>query len=115
MAAASTVEEYIGGFPPEVRVLLLRLRETIRQAVPEGVETISYDMPTVMVNGKRAIYWAAWKKHLAMYAAGHLSPALDREVEDYRTEKDTLQFPYRKEIPFELIGRLARYMADNPH
>jgi uncharacterized protein YdhG (YjbR/CyaY superfamily) len=115
MAAASTVEEYIAGFPPEVRVLLLRLRETIRQAVPNGVETMSYDMPTVMVDGERAIYWTASKKHLAMYATNGLPPAIEREAESYRTEKDTLQFAYRKEVPFDLIADIAKHLAARPH
>jgi uncharacterized protein YdhG (YjbR/CyaY superfamily) len=114
MAAASTVEEYIAGFPPEVRVLLLRMRETIRLAVPNGVETMSYDMPTVMVDGERAVYWTASKKHLALYATDKLPPALEREAEPYRTEKDTLQFAYRKEVPFDLIAEIAKHLASHP-
>jgi len=113
MAVASTVEEYIGGFPPEVRVLLLRLRETIRQAVPNGVETMALGMPTVMVDGSPAISWVAAKKHVTVQTRGQLPPALAREAEDYRVD-DGVQFPYRKEVPFEFIADLATHLAANP-
>jgi len=110
MAAASTVEEYIGGFPPEVRVQLLRLRETIRQVVPNGVETMT-DMPTIMVEGEPAIRWAAAKKNLTIHGTDALPPALEREAVDYRYEADVLQFPYRKGLPFELIADVVKHLA----
>jgi uncharacterized protein YdhG (YjbR/CyaY superfamily) len=110
MAVASTVEEYIGGFPPEVRVLLLRLRETIRQQVPKGIETMALGMPTVMVDGRPAISWTAAKKHVTITVPGELPPALAREAEDYRVD-DGVQFPYRKEVPFEFIADLVKHLA----
>jgi uncharacterized protein YdhG (YjbR/CyaY superfamily) len=113
MAAASTVEEYIGGFPPEVRVLLLRLRETIRQSVPRGVETMANGMPTVMVEGRPAIQWTAGKKRFDIHGTAGLPGALERELEEYR-EGDQLQFAYRKEVPFEVIADLAKHLAANP-
>jgi uncharacterized protein YdhG (YjbR/CyaY superfamily) len=112
MAAASTVEEYIGGFPPEVRVLLLRLRETLRQAVPNGVETMAFGMPTIMVEGERAISWSAAKKNVTILTPGSLPQSLAREAEDYRVD-DGVQFPYRKEVPFEFIADLAKHLAAN--
>lgn len=113
MAVASTVEEYIGGFPPEVRVLLLRLRETIRQAVPQGIETMALGMPTVMVDGSPAISWTAAKKHVTILTRGELPQPLAREAADYRVD-DGVQFAYRKEVPFEFIGDLAKHLAANP-
>jgi uncharacterized protein YdhG (YjbR/CyaY superfamily) len=102
MAAAGTVEEYIGGFPPEVRVLLLRLRETIRQAVPQGVETISAGAPMIMVPGGRAIHWSASKKYFTLQAP-QLPAGVERELSEFR-DGDGLQFPYRKEVPFEALA-----------
>jgi uncharacterized protein YdhG (YjbR/CyaY superfamily) len=110
MAAASTVEQYIGGFPPEVRVLLLRLRETIRQAIPNGVETMANGMPTVMVEGRPAIQWTASKKRFDIHDTAGLPSALERELSEYR-DGDALQFAYRKEVPFEVLGDLAKHLA----
>jgi uncharacterized protein YdhG (YjbR/CyaY superfamily) len=111
MATASTVEEYVGGFPPEVRVLLLRMRETIRQVAPGGVETMAYDMPTVMVDGRPAISWSAAKKYFTLHGTSNLPPALEREVEDFRAEPDTLQFAYRKEVPWDAVADVVRHLA----
>lgn len=110
MAAASTVEEYIGGFPPEVRVLLLRLRETIRQSVPGSVETMANGMPTIMVEGRPAIVWTASKKRFDIHGTAGLPSALERELGEYR-DGDTLQFAYRKEVPFEAIADLVKHLA----
>ena len=112
--AAATVEEYIAGFPPEVRVVLARVRETIRQNVPGSVEIMSYDMPTITLNGKKVVHWGAWKKHLALYGIHKLDGGLEREVEEYRAEESTLQFPYRKGVPVELIGQVVGYLATHP-
>ena len=112
MAAASTVEEYIGAFPPEVRVLLLRLRETIRQTVPNGVETMANGVPTIMVPGGRTISWSASKKYFTLNAAA-LPPAIERQVDEYR-EGDVLQFPYRKEVPFEALADVLKHLATAP-
>ncbi len=109
MAAATTVEEYIGGFPPEVRVLLLRLRETIRQAVPQGVETMAAAGPMVMVPNGRAINWTASKKYFTIQAP-ELPAGLERELGEFR-EGDGLQFPYRKEVPFEEIADALKHLS----
>jgi uncharacterized protein YdhG (YjbR/CyaY superfamily) len=110
MAAASTVEEYVGAFPPEVRVLLLRMRETIRQVAPKGVEVMT-DMPTIMVEGTGAIRWSASKKYFTIHGTDGLPPALEREVADFRAEPDTLQFPYRKEVPWEAVADVVKALA----
>jgi uncharacterized protein YdhG (YjbR/CyaY superfamily) len=40
----TTIDEYIQGFPTDVRAKLSALRSTIRQAAPQAVEKISYRM-----------------------------------------------------------------------
>ena len=40
------IDKYISAFPPEIQVVLEKIRATIRKAAPEGVESISYGMPT---------------------------------------------------------------------
>jgi uncharacterized protein YdhG (YjbR/CyaY superfamily) len=110
MAVASTVEEYIGGFPPEVRVLLLRLRETIRQVAPASIETMAAGHPTVMVDGAPKIQWVAAKKHVTLLGVGDLPGALGRELADFRVD-DGLQFAYRKDVPFEEIADVVAELA----
>ncbi|NTW73051.1 MAG: DUF1801 domain-containing protein, partial [Eubacteriaceae bacterium] len=52
-------DEYIAGFPKEIRDKLQEIRETIRKAAPEATEKISYQMPTFYLNGN-LVHFAAF-------------------------------------------------------
>src|SRR5690349_23182475 len=56
-----TIDEYIKTFPPDVQKTLERLRHTIRKAVPEAEEVISYQMPAFKLKGN-LVYFAAFKR-----------------------------------------------------
>ena len=43
----ASVDDYIGSFPPDVQLLLGKVRQAILAAVPGAGETISYQIPTV--------------------------------------------------------------------
>src|SRR6478609_7075071 len=112
MAAPTTVEDYIAGFPPEVAERLRRIREVIiaavashSGAVPE--ERIRYGMPAVMLGGRYALHFAGWKKHIGLYPVPRLDEPLEGEIAPYRTEKDSVVLPHTQPIPYELIGRVA--------
>jgi uncharacterized protein YdhG (YjbR/CyaY superfamily) len=63
-------------------------------------------MPTFVL-GKKRVYFAAWKKHIAIYAVRTFSGELEEQVAPYRSAKDTVQFPYKKPIPYDLIERIV--------
>ena len=42
--APATIDEYIAGFPLDVRRLLRQVRATIRKAAPKAEEKISYQI-----------------------------------------------------------------------
>jgi uncharacterized protein YdhG (YjbR/CyaY superfamily) len=101
------IDEYIAGFPPEVRVILGKIRQTIRTAAPEAVETIKYKMPTYMLNGN-LIYFAAFKRHVSIFPAPNGSEAFNQELAAYRGAKSTVRFPLDKPVPYDLIGEIVR-------
>jgi uncharacterized protein YdhG (YjbR/CyaY superfamily) len=102
-----TIDEYIAGFPPGTQELLRKVRLTIRAAVPDAEETISYQIPTLKVEGRHVIYFAGWKNHISVYPIPAGDKAFEDEVAPYRAAKGTLKFPLTKPIPYELIGRVA--------
>ena len=106
--AFATVDEYIASYPEEVRTILEEVRRTIRGVVPDCGETISYQIPTVTVDGQRLVYFAAWKHHLSVYPVPAGDDALDRELAPHLAAKGTLKFPYDKPIPYPLIKRVAQ-------
>lgn len=66
-APAASIDEYLAGLPAPDRDALQALRATIHVGAPGTEESISYGMPTFKYRGKRLIYFAAAKKHLAIY------------------------------------------------
>lgn len=113
MAAPTSIDEYIAGFPPDIAERLTRIREVIETAVrhahgsdsPE--ERIRYGMPAVMLGGRYALHFAGWKKHIGLYPVPTLPDPLEGEVAPYRAEKDSVVFPHSGPIPYELIGRIT--------
>jgi uncharacterized protein YdhG (YjbR/CyaY superfamily) len=107
-----TVDEYIASFPAETQTVLLEVRKVIAAAVPGTTEAISYQMPTMVIGGKRLLHFAGWKSHISVYPV----PAGDHEFNDqiapYRGSKGTLKFPLNKPIPYEVIRRVAELLAE---
>ena len=107
-----SVDEYISAQPEELRDALKRMRSTIRKAVPEAAEVISYKMPTYKLRGNRVLYFAGWKRHYALYAAtDSVVAAFKDELAPYEVDKGTIRFPLSAPVPVKLIERIARFRA----
>ena len=106
-----TIDEYISGYPEELRVRLERLRQRIHAAVPGAGEAIRYSMPTITLDGSSLVHFAAWKKHIAMYPVPTGDDAFERDVAAYRAAKDAVHFPHREPIPYELVDRLVAILV----
>lgn len=109
-APPKNIDEYISGFPEEIRVLLEEVRKTIRDAAPEATETISYQMPTFRLNGN-LVHFAAFKNHIGLYPAPTGIEAFRQELSVYRGGKGSVQFPVTDPIPLDLITRIVRFRA----
>ena len=82
--------------------------EIARQAAPDAVESISYQIPTYKLNGQPLIYFAGWKHHISVYplpSGGDES--FERELDEFRSGKGTAQFPLDKPVPYDLIRKMV--------
>lgn len=104
----STIDEYIGEFPNEVQKILEKIRRTIQKAAPEAKEKISYSMPAFEQNGI-VVYFAAFKKHIGLYALPSGHEAFQDELSKYKSGKGSVQFPLNEPIPFDLITRIVKF------
>ena len=107
----ASIDEYIRGFPEEVQAILQEVRATVRKAVPDAQETISYRMPAFTKNGI-LLYFAAFKHHIGLYPTASGIEAFRDELSGYKGSKGAVQFPIDKSMPLELIARIARHRAD---
>lgn len=106
-AAPANIDEYIASFAPDVQPVLQSVREAIHAGVPGGDEKIRYGMAAVMLGGRYAIHFAGWKRHVGLYPIPEFEGELEAEVAPYRAAKDSVNFPYTKPVPYDLITRMA--------
>jgi hypothetical protein len=95
MAEFATIDDYIASFPTDVQRSLGSIRETIHSTVAGLDETISYQMPTMTVNGKNLVHFAGWKHHISMYPL----PAGDAEFREVRRPVPGCEI--NREVPVE--------------
>jgi len=107
-ASPTTIDEYIEGFPAEVRAKLSAVRSTIRRAAPDAVEKISYRMPTFYLNGN-LVHFAAFERHIGFYPAPSGIARFAKELKRYKTAKGSAQFPLDEPLPLELIAAIVRF------
>src|SRR5436853_405949 len=103
----TTIDDYISTFPSDVQVILEKVRQTIRKAVPEATETMSYNIPTFDLNGNHLIFFAGWKQSISLYPLPAGDEAFQQAIAPYKKEKSTLRFPLDKPIPYDVIEQVA--------
>ena len=107
-----SVDEYIATQPEKVQAVLRRVRATIRKAVPNAEEVISYRIPTYKLQGSAVIYFAGWKEHYSLYpASDRMVKAFKGELAPYRVSKGTIRFPFSEPVPVKLIEGVAKFRA----
>ena len=107
----NSIDEYIAGFPPDVREILERIRSTIREAAPDAEETISYQMPTFRLKGN-LVHFAAFKNHIGFYPTPTGTDRFQKELAVYKGGKGSIRFPLDQPIPFDLIGEIVRFRVE---
>ena len=107
----ATVDEYLDALPAEAASILTEIRRRIHRIVPGAGETISYQIPTITVDGRYLVYFAAWKRHVGLYPVPVLDDETEAELAPYRSAKSTVRFPLSQPIPYELIERVVAQLT----
>jgi len=105
--APKNIDEYIAGFPADVREILEKIRMTIRRAAPDAEEKISYRMPAFTLRGN-LVHFAAYKNHIGLYPAPTGTVEFNKELSVYRAAKNSVRFPLDRPIPFDLISQIVK-------
>ncbi len=103
----ATIDDYISSFPDDVQVVLQDVQRTIHKAVPGAEEAISYQIPTITLNGRYLVYFAGWKRHVSLYPLPDMDEGFEQEIAPYKAGKGTLRFPLGEPIPHDLITKLV--------
>lgn len=109
--APETIEEYIAAQPEKAQQYLREIRDAVRAVLPEAEEKISWSMPTFRKKFN-IIQFAAHKNHIGLYAGTEAVVEFGGRLEGYKTSKGTIQLPYDKPLPLELIAELAKWCEE---
>ena len=107
-----SVDEYIATFPANVQKILRTVRKTLRDAVPEAEEVISYQIPAFKYHGW-IFYFSAHKNHFSLSCPPPFAAftAFKKELAPYEMSKSAVRFPLDQPVPVKLIADMARYQA----
>ncbi len=110
----TNVDSYLESVPPDKRVLLERLRKTIKSAAPKAEEVISYRMPAYKYHGV-LVYFAAFKDHCSFFpGAKSILKTFASELKGYRTSAGTIQFTVENPLPVSLVRKIVEVrVAEN--
>jgi uncharacterized protein YdhG (YjbR/CyaY superfamily) len=106
------VDDYINEYKPEIQGKLEEIRQTIKKVLPKAKERISYNMPSFWFHGN-LIYYGGFKNHIGFYPASMtVFEEFKDELKIYKQSgKGTVQFPYNKPIPVDLIKKIVQLRA----
>lgn len=106
----TTVDEYIDVAPKEAQEKLRELRAILKEVVPVAVEKLKWGSP--VFEEKRILFaYTAFKSHLNFFPTGPALEPFREELAKYKTGKESIQLPYDKPLPVELIRKIAEYRA----
>lgn len=108
MNKPNSIDDYIVGFPDDIQIILTQIRKTIKLAVPEAEEIISYGMPSFRWKGN-SVWFAANSKHIGFYPKVNGTDALKKVLLNYKGTKGSVHFPYNKPIPYDLIAEMVKF------
>src|SRR6476659_6093272 len=105
---ADEVNAYLAGLEQPKRSTLEALRRSLRAALPDAEECISYGMPAFRVGGKVVAGFAAFKNHLAYLPhSGEVLSVLGDRLDGYERTSGSLHFPIDESLPDDLVRSLV--------
>ena len=108
MVAPKNIDEYITGFPEDIKIRLETLRQTIKKAAPDAEEVISYLMPAFKYHGM-LVFFASFKNHIGFYATPTGHAAFKKELSVYKEGKGSVQFPHNQPLPLSLVTKIVKF------
>lgn len=108
---ASTPDEFIALFAPDVQEILQKIRQVIQENAPQATQKMGYGVPGFYFKGP-LVYYAAFTSHVGIYPGSEAIEVFKDDLAGYKTAKGTIQFPLDKPIPYDLIARIVRFRVE---
>jgi len=106
----ATVTDYINVAPKEAQPKLREIRAILKAVAPKAKEAMKWGSP--VLEEKRILFaYTAYKSHLNFMPTHPSMAPFKKELAEYKTGKDTIQFSYDKPLPKALIRKIAAFRA----
>jgi uncharacterized protein YdhG (YjbR/CyaY superfamily) len=107
-APAKNVDEYLLLLPDSLHNTLEKIRQTIKKAAPNAVETISYHIPSYKYKGP-LVHFAAFKDHCSFFVVNkNIIKNFEKELSTFETSGATIHFSPGKPLPAALVKRIVK-------
>jgi len=116
MPIFETIDDYIANQPKEAQHILQELRSIIKEAAPDAIEILNYKVPcfNLVPTGKRdqQIMMAGYAKFVGFYPFPTTMSKFSDELKNYKHGKGSVQFPFNKPLPKDLILRMVKFRRE---
>lgn len=112
MEKFSSVEAYFQSLSGEPLEKLSELRDFLKSIIPGAEEVISYGMPALKKK-KVVVYYYAFKNHIGFFPTSAPIAHFADKLKDLKTSKGTVQLPYDKPFPKELLREMVVWRLEN--
>lgn len=111
MKTYTTIDAYMKDVPKEILPMLKEIRALVKALMPKGEEAIKYGMPTMQLNGKNLVHFAAMKGHLGFYPTPSGVNAFAAELTKRKIDfsKGCIRIPYDAPLPTPLIKKIIAF------
>jgi uncharacterized protein YdhG (YjbR/CyaY superfamily) len=107
-----TVDEYINSYTGEQKSQLTKLREIIRETLPDTDEVLKWGAPAAIEkDGMILVVFSGHKQHMNFVVTPSTKQAFEKELSDYPTGKGSVQLSYDKPLPVDLLKKMLVYRA----
>ena len=107
MNQRSDVDSYIIKFDAEKQRRLMAIRSIVFEKYPNATERIYYGIPTVEVDGKIILHYAAYKNHISLITGYDLTDFLKSKYPQYRYTRATLIMPDDQPFPEAFVNEVC--------
>lgn len=102
------VEEYIEQLSEIAQTKIKELRSILKSVAPEAKEGLKWGKP-VFESDTILFSYSAHKAHLSFFPTGPALAPFEKELSEFSTKKDSVQFFYKDPLPEQLIRKIAEY------
>jgi len=108
VAVPASVDDYLAALPEDRRAAMDELRQAIKAAAPEAIESIAYQTPAFRSRGRLLVSCAAFKNHYSLFPAREtVVEALGQELKPYLAGKGTIRFKAGNPIPIAVVTKVV--------